>query len=38
MIEEIKKIDKNKMFLKVKKPKLSLFKKILMIFGYVKKG
>jgi hypothetical protein len=37
MIDEIKKIDKNEMFIKVKKPKLSLFKKILMIFGYVKK-
>jgi len=38
MIDEIKKLDKNKMFVKEQKPKKSILKKILMIFGYVKKG
>lgn len=38
MIEEIKSINKKDMFVEVKKPKLSILKKILMIFGYVKKG
>jgi hypothetical protein len=37
MIEEIKKLDKNKMFVETDKPKKSIFDKILMILGYVKK-
>jgi hypothetical protein len=38
MISEIKSIDKDTMFIKKPKPKKSIFKKILMIFGYVEKG
>lgn len=37
MIEEIRKIDKNNLFINEPKPKKSVFKKILMIFGYDKK-
>ena len=33
MIEEIKKIDKTKMFVEPKKEKISFFKKIALIFG-----
>lgn len=38
MIKEIKSLDKTKMFEKPEKPKISLFKKILLILGYGKKG
>jgi hypothetical protein len=38
MIKEIKSLDKMKMFEKPEKPKISLFKKILLILGYGKKG
>ncbi len=38
MINEIKSIDKDKMFIEKPKPKKSFLKKILMIFGYVEKG
>jgi hypothetical protein len=38
MIEEIKKIDKTQIFKEPEKVKLSIFTKILMIFGYGKKG
>lgn len=38
MIEEIKTIDKNKMFLPVPKKKISILDKMLIIFGYGKKG
>ena len=38
MIEEIKKLDKTKMFVPPKKEKLSFFKKLSIIFGYGKKG
>jgi hypothetical protein len=38
MIDEIKKIDKQSLFISEPKPKKSVFKKILMIFGYDKKG
>ena len=37
MIEEIKKLDKTKMFVPPKKEKLSFFKKLSIIFGYGKK-
>lgn len=37
-IEEIKKIDKEKFFAPKPKNKISIFKKILIIFGYGKKG
>lgn len=37
MIEEIKSIDKNKMFLPTPKKKISILEKILIIFGYGKK-
>lgn len=38
MIEEIKKIDKTKMFTSKEKKKIGFWKKILIIFGYGKKG
>ena len=38
MIEEIKKIDKSKIFEEPKKEKINIFTKILMVFGYGKKG
>jgi hypothetical protein len=38
MIEEIKKIDKSKIFEEPKKKKINIFTKILMVFGYGKKG
>jgi hypothetical protein len=38
MIEEIKKIDKTQMFKEPEKKKINIFTKILMIFGYGKKG
>ncbi len=39
MIEEIKSLDKSEMFKPpVQKPKSGLFKRVLMIFGYGKKG
>lgn len=38
IIEEIKKIDKQKFFEPKPKNKVSIFKKILIIFGYGKKG
>lgn len=38
MIEEIKKLDRDKMFEPPKKEKLSFFKKLSIIFGYGKKG
>jgi len=38
MIEEIKKLDKTKMFESPKKEKFSLFKRLSIIFGYGKKG
>jgi hypothetical protein len=38
MINEIKGIDKNKMFLQEPKKKKSLLSKIFMILGYGKKG
>jgi hypothetical protein len=38
MIEEIKRLDKTKMFEPPKKEKLSFFKKVSIIFGYGKKG
>jgi hypothetical protein len=37
MIQELKKIDKTKMFVKPEKKKKSIISKILMIFGYGKK-
>lgn len=37
MIEEIKQIDKSQMFKEPKKKKISIFTKILIIFGYGKK-
>ena len=37
MIEEIKKLDKTKMFETSKKEKLSFFKRLSIIFGYGKK-
>jgi hypothetical protein len=37
MIEEIKKLDKSKMFVEKPKEKISIFNKILMILGYGKK-
>lgn len=37
MIEEIKKIDKTKMFTSKEKKKIGFWKKILIIFGYGKK-
>ena len=37
MIEEIKKLDKTKMFETPKKEKLSFFKRLSIIFGYGKK-
>ena len=37
MIEEIKKLDKTKMFEAPKKEKLSFFKRLSIIFGYGKK-
>lgn len=37
MIQELKKIDKTKMFVKPEKKKKSMINKILMIFGYGKK-
>lgn len=36
-IEEIKNIDKKKLFVEKPKPKTTVFKKILKIFGYDKK-
>jgi len=38
MIEEIKKLDKTKMFEAPKKEKLSFIKRLSIIFGYGKKG
>jgi len=38
VIEEIKKIDKSKFFQPKPKKKISILDKILMIFGYGKKG
>jgi len=38
MIDEIKQLDKNEMFKVPEKKKTSIFKKVLMIFGYGKKG
>ena len=38
MIEEIKKIDKTNMFTSKEKKKIGFWKKILIIFGYGKKG
>jgi hypothetical protein len=37
MIEEIKMLDKSKMFVEKPKEKISIFNKILMILGYGKK-
>lgn len=37
MIEEIKSLDKSKMFIAPPKKRISLFKKILIAFGYGKK-
>jgi hypothetical protein len=38
MINEIKSLDKNKMFLEKPKKKVSIWDKILIILGYGKKG
>jgi len=38
MIDEIKKIDKTKMFTPKEKKKIGLWDRILIIFGYGKKG
>ena len=38
MIDEIKQLDKKEMFKVPEKKKTSIFKKVLMIFGYGKKG
>lgn len=38
MIEEIKKLDKTKMFVKPEKKKLTLLNRLAIIFGYGKKG
>lgn len=38
MIDEIKSLDKNKMFLEKPKKKISIWNKILIILGYGKKG
>jgi hypothetical protein len=37
-IEEIKSLDKNKIFVEKPKKKISILDKILIIFGYGKKG
>ena len=38
LIEEIKSLDKSKMFIPPTKKRISLFRKILIAFGYGKKG
>jgi hypothetical protein len=38
MIDEIKSLDKNKIFVEKPKKKISIWNKILIIFGYGKKG
>jgi hypothetical protein len=38
MIEEIKKLDKTKMFVKPEKKKITFLERIAIIFGYAKKG
>jgi hypothetical protein len=38
MIEEIKSLDKNKIFVEKPKKKISIWDKILIIFGHGKKG